>query len=1115
VINGVTLQTSISDTIGQLNNTGKIVVLKGGILNNFGLDHLYNYGNITIEHGGALYNYGSTIINTNGAFVQNGGEIENQGGTILNDAASSFTITAGGDLYFNRGSSFSNFGILVDNGSWEVTGGIYNNATGEIINNAVLSLDGEFGAPDIHFTNYGQVLNSAGANLTLYNGAGLANYGLVSNAGNLAYFGGTVANQPSGVINNLITGLVDPSFLNNSGIINNYGSFESSTSASVTNAGTITDFCNAVFNTNPPNTYSGTPIVTIPCSAFPITWMSDTTASGGTSVYAKKQMSTEFVSITSALKGRQIDSMSLQLDRVGHPTGAVQVGVFAPDLSLKQLFGSIDASSLSTTYTNYAFQLPNNQLYTIQSGDYIGVKFAGGDSSNYVMVMRDWSNKFDGTNSFRAWYNTTWWNYLGDDLDMVLKQTHPVLKAPEAISITSTSNLSPRWGVDTVSISGTTTNSVSSDSVSVNWGDGSTTSGIAISSGTWTSPTHTYSASAVGSRTIAATLGNSSMSVKATSNSVSVTVQRHATSASLVLSSTTIPAGSTITASGILVDSDAANAKISGSSITFTGTGAVNLASTITNGTGGYSSAGPSPNTVANGWTVQAHYAGNASYAPTDSPAVSYTTSAIGLSYPITQMSDTTASGGTSVYSAKQADMELVTNTSALVGKPIDLITMRMAKSGSPTGILQVGVFSKNLAVKTLFGTLNASAITGTYSNYTFQLSNNQLYTIQSGDYIGVKYTGGNSLNYILVMRDWLNKFDGTNSFRSWYNTTWWNYTGDDLYMTLKQTHPASLYPLTVMDDQAASGTTPVYFGHHLDAESFTGASVAVNKKIDTITLQLAKTGNVQGPVAIGIFHRNLSTYKAYYNGTWNYNSQPNALIDLSMVLENSQLRSSHESVVMYEPTSYQPVSVYSAKSVEAEYITNTSSIVNKQIDTITLQLSKVNNPTGTFQIGVFNPDTSVKQLFGTMNASALTSTSTSYPFQLPSKLLYTIQSGDYIGIRFTGGDASNYILVMTDFEHRDGKDLQLFGSIDTSELTSTPTKYSFQLPNNALYTIQAGDWIGVKYNGGDASNYISVMRDATNKFDGTNAERVIYGLQYIVYMQGDDLTMTLQQTHG
>jgi hypothetical protein len=159
-------------------------------------------------------------------------------------------------------------------------------------------------------------------------------------------------------------------------------------------------------------------------SFSPVTVMSDTTASAATSVYSAKQMDVEYVSPTSVLVGKQIDTITVQLSKAGSPTGTVQIGIFNPDLSVKQLFGTMDASALTTTSTSYSFLLANNAEYTIASGDYIGVKYTGGDGSNNVLVMRDWLNNFDGTNSYRAWYNTVWNTLPGDDMTMKLQQTH-------------------------------------------------------------------------------------------------------------------------------------------------------------------------------------------------------------------------------------------------------------------------------------------------------------------------------------------------------------------------------------------------------------------------------------------------------------------------------------------------------------------------------------------------------------------------------------------------------------------------------------------------------------------------------------------------------------------
>ncbi|HVX02028.1 MAG TPA: hypothetical protein VHA09_02640, partial [Nitrososphaera sp.] len=97
-----------------------------------------------------------------------------------------------------------------------------------------------------------------------------------------------------------------------------------------------------------------------------------------------------------------------------------------PDLTVKKLFGTKDAATLTSTYTDYTFSLTNNELYAIQSGDRIGIKYGSGDSGNFVAVMldRDAADPFDGANSYRQLYTSSWTSNTADDMYMVLEQTH-------------------------------------------------------------------------------------------------------------------------------------------------------------------------------------------------------------------------------------------------------------------------------------------------------------------------------------------------------------------------------------------------------------------------------------------------------------------------------------------------------------------------------------------------------------------------------------------------------------------------------------------------------------------------------------------------------------------
>jgi len=187
--------------------------------------------------------------------------------------------------------------------------------------------------------------------------------------------------------------------------------------------------------------------------------MNDVTATYGLPISSARQIYAEYVSGTSSLVGKSIDTVVVELRKGGSPTGTFQVGIFNSDRSVKQLFGTKDVSSLSTSYTKYTFALPSSQSYKIQSGDRIGVKYTGGSSSNYVAIMSDQTNSFDGTNSYIAFYTTGWQNSISQDLYMSL-QLHPgsvpipgtiptVPSQPTALSAiaTSSSKISLSWTV--------------------------------------------------------------------------------------------------------------------------------------------------------------------------------------------------------------------------------------------------------------------------------------------------------------------------------------------------------------------------------------------------------------------------------------------------------------------------------------------------------------------------------------------------------------------------------------------------------------------------------------------------------------------------------------------
>lgn len=94
--------------------------------------------------------------------------------------------------------------------------------------------------------------------------------------------------------------------------------------------------------------------------------------------------------------------------------------------SLKKSFGTINVATLTTTYTDYDFHLTGGELYTIHSGDRIGIRYTGGTTTTWVAVMLDLNaaDPFDGTKSYAQYYQGSWLSNTDRDMYMILKQTH-------------------------------------------------------------------------------------------------------------------------------------------------------------------------------------------------------------------------------------------------------------------------------------------------------------------------------------------------------------------------------------------------------------------------------------------------------------------------------------------------------------------------------------------------------------------------------------------------------------------------------------------------------------------------------------------------------------------
>jgi hypothetical protein len=126
---------------------------------------------------------------------------------------------------------------------------------------------------------------------------------------------------------------------------------------------------------------------------------------------------------------------------------------------------------------------------------------------------------------------------------------------------------------------------------------------------------------------------------------------------------------------------------------------------------------------------------------------------------------------------------EYASPTSVLNNEEIRCISYLMAKQGTPTGTVDIGIFNSSGILTTSFGSFLIQSLPTVPNNplsyQTFCRSDN--YVIQPNDRIGVQYTNGSATNFLALREDLTNPFDGTNTFRQVFTTSWVNATSNDV----------------------------------------------------------------------------------------------------------------------------------------------------------------------------------------------------------------------------------------------------------------------------------------------------------------------------------------------
>lgn len=107
--------------------------------------------------------------------------------------------------------------------------------------------------------------------------------------------------------------------------------------------------------------------------------------------------------------------------------------------------------------------------------------------------------------------------------------------------------------------------------------------------------------------------------------------------------------------------------------------------------------------------------------------------------------------------------------SSLIVGDEINCIGIQMAKSALPTGTATIGTFDGSANPVVTFGTQDVSLLSTAHAWYDYCISEDTAVTLVNGDRVGIKYTGGDAVNTVVLNGDGTNPFDGTVTYRQFW----------------------------------------------------------------------------------------------------------------------------------------------------------------------------------------------------------------------------------------------------------------------------------------------------------------------------------------------------------
>lgn len=186
------------------------------------------------------------------------------------------------------------------------------------------------------------------------------------------------------------------------------------------------------------------------------------------------------------------------------------------------------------------------------------------------------------------------------------------------------------------------------------------------------------------------------------------------------------------------------------------------------------------------------------------------------------------------------------------------------------------------------------------------------------------------------------------------------------------------------------------------------------------------------------------------------------------------------------------------------EHVTATSVLIGQEIECINLPMLKTGSPIGTAEIGIMDSNNAIIKLFGTKNVSSLTTTFTYYEFCLPDGESYEIQANTYIELRWVNGtisDGLNNISVLRDNSNVFDGTNTVSSAYTTSWTDTTTADNTFQ-----LYTIEEVP------NNIQVSGIGGIYSYENNEVPFTEYPKILFGIMASIFMIAGALIWKLDE---